>query len=89
MTVWRKIDYQLSLQYDFERQKEEMVDLPKSDVLKCFFTDGSWYAIRPSGTEPKIKIYMSLLGKTRAEAEEKLVKVKSVVFGKIENQLAN
>ncbi len=89
MTIWRKIDYRLSLQYDFERQKEEMVDLPKSDVLKCFFTDGSWYAIRPSGTEPKIKIYMSLLGKTRAEAEEKLVKIKSVVFGKIENQLAN
>ena len=89
MTISRKIDYLLSLQYDFERQKEEIIDLPKSDVLKCFFTDGSWYAIRPSGTEPKIKIYMSLLGKTRAEAEEKLAKVKSVVFGKIENDLAN
>jgi len=89
MTISRKIDYLLSLQYDFERQKEEIIDLPKSDVLKCFFTDGSWYAIRPSGTEPKIKIYMSLLGKTRAEAEEKLAKVKSVVFGKIENELAN
>ena len=59
--------------------------MPSSDVLKCFFTDGSWYAIRPSGTEPKIKIYISLVGKERAEAEEKLTKVKSVIFGKIED----
>lgn len=85
MTISRKIDYRTSFQYDYEHNKKEIVDLPSSDVLKCFFTDGSWYAIRPSGTEPKIKIYMSLVGKERAEAEEKLAKVKSVVFGKIED----
>ena len=89
MTISRKIDYKTSFQYDYEQNKKEIVDLPSSDVLKCFFTDGSWYAIRPSGTEPKIKIYISLVGKGKEEAEEKLVRVKSVVFGKIENQLAN
>ncbi len=31
---------------------------PKSNVLKYYFDDGSWYAIRPSGTEPKIKVYI-------------------------------
>src|SRR5690606_13752711 len=31
---------------------------PKSNVLKYIFIDGSWYAVRPSGTEPKIKIYI-------------------------------
>ena len=89
MTISRKIDYKTSFQYDYEQNKKKIVDLPSSDVLKCFFTDGSWYAIRPSGTEPKIKIYMSLVGKERTEAEEKLARVKSVVFDKIENQLAN
>ena len=85
MTISRKIDYKTSFQYDYEQNKKEIVDLLSSDVLKCFFTDGSWYAIRPSGTEPKIKIYISLVGKGKAEAEEKLAKVKSVVFGKIED----
>ena len=33
---------------------------PKSNVLKYYFDDGSWYAIRPSGTEPKIKVYIYL-----------------------------
>lgn len=42
--------------------------LPKENVLKFILTDGSWMAIRPSGTEPKIKIYYSLKGKNEAEA---------------------
>ncbi len=85
MNISRKIDYQTSFQYDYEKKKEEIVDIPQSDVLKCFFSDGSWYAIRPSGTEPKIKIYMSLVGKDRLEAEEKLKKLKSVIFGKMDS----
>jgi len=83
MTISRKIDYQTSFQYDYEKKKEEIIDIPQSDVLKCIFSDGSWYAIRPSGTEPKIKIYMSLVGKEREEAQSKLKKIKSVIFEKI------
>jgi phosphoglucomutase len=85
MNISRKIDYKTSFQYDFELQKEEIIDIPQSDVLKCVFSDGSWYAIRPSGTEPKIKIYMSLVGKNKQEAEEKLKKLKSVIFEKIDS----
>ncbi len=47
-------------------------DIPKSNVLKFFFQDGSWYAIRPSGTEPKIKVYMSVVGKDEKDALEKI-----------------
>ena len=47
-------------------------DIPKSNVLKFFFHDGSWYAIRPSGTEPKIKVYMSVVGKDKKDALEKI-----------------
>ncbi len=42
--------------------------LPKSDVLKYILTDGSWIAVRPSGTEPKIKLYYSIKGKERLES---------------------
>jgi len=83
MPISRKIDYQTSFQYDYEHHKKESIDIPQSDVLKCIFTDGSWYAIRPSGTEPKIKIYFSLVGKDRREAEAKLEKVKSAVLRNI------
>jgi phosphoglucomutase len=83
MPISRKIDYKTSFQYDYEHHKKETIDIPQSDVLKCIFTDGCWYAIRPSGTEPKIKIYISLVGKDRREAEEKLEKVKSVVLEKV------
>jgi phosphoglucomutase len=85
MKISRKIDYKTPFQYDYETKEKEVIDIPKSDVLKCVFSDNSWYAIRPSGTEPKIKIYMSLVGKGKAEAEEKLKKLKSVIFGKIDS----
>lgn len=82
--ISRKIDYETSFQYDYEKTEEEIIDIPQSDVLKCIFSDSSWYAIRPSGTEPKIKIYMSFVGKDKQEAEIKLGKVKSAIFQKID-----
>ena len=54
-------------------------DLPKSDVLKYRFKDGSWMAVRPSGTEPKIKVYYSVRRPTRAEAEEALAARRAVM----------
>ena len=44
-------------------------DIPASNVLRFSMTDGSWFALRPSGTEPKIKVYYTTLGKDLAEAE--------------------
>jgi len=44
------------------------IHLPQSDVLKFHFIDGSWIAVRPSGTEPKIKFYYSVVGENEADA---------------------
>lgn len=49
--------------------KKGLQGLPKENVLKFLLSDGSWMAVRPSGTEPKIKIYYSLKGKNEKEAE--------------------
>lgn len=53
--------------------------LPTSNVLKYILEDGSWVAVRPSGTEPKIKIYYSVKGKDEAEAGKKLEKIRSAI----------
>ena len=52
--------------------KDGVADLPRENVLKYIFEDGSWMAVRPSGTEPKIKVYYSICGADRAAAERKL-----------------
>ncbi|MFH7818226.1 phospho-sugar mutase [Neobacillus thermocopriae] len=51
---------------------EEKIHLPKSNVLKYLFEDGSWICLRPSGTEPKIKFYFGVNGKTLEESRNKL-----------------
>jgi len=51
---------------------EGLNGLPKSNTLKYMFSDGSWFAVRPSGTEPKIKFYIGATGESSAKVEEKL-----------------
>lgn len=53
--------------------------LPTSDVLKYVLEDGSWIAVRPSGTEPKIKIYYSVKGADKAAAEKKLEEIQNTI----------
>ena len=57
--------------------------LPTSNVLKYVLEDGSWIAVRPSGTEPKIKIYYSVKGVDRAAAEKKLVEIQDTIQTKL------
>ena len=52
--------------------KKGINDLPKSDVLKFVLEDGSWIAVRPSGTEPKIKFYFGCNGDNQEIVDEKL-----------------
>ena len=58
--VIRVEDYQLSVIKDFSTGKETSIDIPKSNVLIYYTEDGSKIALRPSGTEPKIKFYISV-----------------------------
>lgn len=57
--------------------------LPTSNVLKYVLDDGSWIAVRPSGTEPKIKIYYSIKGADKAEAEKKLEETQKTIQTKL------
>lgn len=52
-------------------QKDE-TGLPKSNVLKYYLEDNSWFALRPSGTEPKIKLYINAIGESSSKSQEKL-----------------
>ena len=54
-------------------------DLPKADVLKFVFEDSSWIAIRPSGTEPKIKVYYSVKGENKDDAQKVLEARQSII----------
>ena len=58
--VVRIEDYQLSLSKDITNTTETKIDIPKSNVLIYYTEDGSKIALRPSGTEPKIKFYISV-----------------------------
>ena len=57
--------------------------LPTSNVLKYVLADGSWIAVRPSGTEPKIKIYYSIKGADQGAAEEKLKSTRKAIKDKL------
>ncbi|WP_375179657.1 phospho-sugar mutase [Enterococcus rotai] len=56
----------------FADGKVESLTTPPSDVLKYFLEDGSWIAIRPSGTEPKIKFYLATKAVSQIEADQKI-----------------
>ena len=66
-------DFAVNQQVDAQSVVSE-IGLPTSNVLKYILEDGSWIAVRPSGTEPKIKFYMGVKAATQEEAEEKLAK---------------
>ena len=72
-------DYKDSESLDVATDKETKIDLPSSNVLKFIYDKNSWFALRPSGTEPKLKIYFSTTGATKADAEKKMDELVSVV----------
>lgn len=53
--------------------------LPSSNVIKLYFPDRSWVAVRPSGTEPKVKFYYSAYGQNKNQAESRLAELKDRV----------
>jgi len=57
--------------------------IAQSNVLKFVLSDGSWYAIRPSGTEPKLKVYIYSVDRVKAEATKKLSIIKDAILKKV------
>lgn len=56
----------------FQDGRVEPIDMPTSNVLKYQLEDGSWIAIRPSGTEPKIKFYIGAVADTAEKVANKV-----------------
>lgn len=65
-----------------EDYAEGLYGLPRENVIKCKLTDGSWFCLRPSGTEPKIKFYFAVKGSSMPDAEQRLSKLVQFVLSR-------
>ena len=77
-------DYTLGIRKDLKTGKEEKITLPKSNVLYYELANNEWCCARPSGTEPKVKFYMGVKGKTMEDADTRLESLKEEVLKKVE-----
>ncbi len=68
---------------NFVHNTTESTELPKSDVLYYHMEDGSWFCVRPSGTEPKIKFYFGVKGTSSDEVENKLEAFSTEVMNRV------
>jgi phosphoglucomutase len=80
-------DYQTGETFLTGTGKKAALDLPVSNVLYYELEDGSWFCIRPSGTEPKIKIYYGVSEPTLEKAQQKLESIKEKVIARIKRLL--
>ncbi|URZ00135.1 phospho-sugar mutase [Clostridium felsineum] len=72
--IVKKFDYKTSIEKDVPKNEEKKIELPKSNVLRFILEDGSWFVVRPSGTEPKMKVYLAVAGKDKNDSEAKMDK---------------
>ena len=77
--VIKTADYKLSVEKDLVSGGEKAINLPKSNVLQYNLDSDNMVIVRPSGTEPKIKIYLTAVGKDKANAQEITDKLESSV----------
>lgn len=82
--IVEKRDYSLRKSWDLLTGKERPLELPRSEVLFYRLESGAWFCIRPSGTEPKIKLYFSVSAAGPREAEARLHALKKEVLAHIE-----
>ena len=78
-----KRDYRLRKSWDLLTGEEHSLELPRSEVLYYRLESGAWFCIRPSGTEPKIKLYFSVSAAGPQEAEARLDALKKEVLAHI------
>ncbi|WP_428909414.1 phospho-sugar mutase [Niallia sp. Krafla_26] len=81
-------DYESSIRTEMDGT-EKPIHLPKSNVIKYYFEDGTWVCLRPSGTEPKVKFYFSVTGSSLQESKAKLAKIEKEFMDLIDQKIAD
>ncbi|MFN7250394.1 MAG: phospho-sugar mutase [Anaerobacillus sp.] len=76
-------DYRHSIRKYINKATSDKIYLPSSDVLKFILSDGSWFCVRPSGTEPKIKFYFGVKDNSLESSITKLATLKDMVLAKV------
>ncbi|WP_309148692.1 phospho-sugar mutase [Priestia megaterium] len=87
-TVEKIEDYQSGKRTNLFPAQQEVIDLPSSNVLKFWLKDGSWFAVRPSGTEPKVKFYFGVKQGKERESEEWLKEFEASVMNAVKNSMS-
>jgi len=73
-------DYATGTRFDHATGQTSPLALARANVLHYRFADGGFVMVRPSGTEPKLKLYFSVVGSSRADAEERLAAIRSATL---------
>jgi phosphoglucomutase len=79
-----KEDYKLKERVDLLTGEKTAITLPSSNVIKYTLEDGSWFVVRPSGTEPKMKAYVAVKGNSLEDAQVKMETFKKRVVSIVE-----
>lgn len=82
-----KEDYKLRVRRNLKNNTQQTIELPKSNVIKYLFNNGCYFVVRPSGTEPKMKIYFGVKGASEDEAVQNMKNLNEKVQEKINNLL--
>ena len=82
-----KEDYKLSCRTYIENSSREDINLPKSNVIKFIFCNGCYFVVRPSGTEPKMKIYLGVTSENNDSSDKSLLYLEEAVLNSIKEFL--
>ncbi len=78
--ILEKRDYDRRIGWDYAPMRKFSLELPRSRVLHYSLADGSWFAVRPSGTEPKVKFYLGTHAPTAAGASAQLSRLREAIL---------
>ncbi|MED3931036.1 phospho-sugar mutase [Priestia megaterium] len=81
-------DYQLGERMHVKEGAVESMPFPVSNVLKYYFEDGTWFTIRPSGTEPKAKFYFGVKKESLNQSKKHLIKIEQLVMERVNKSIA-
>ncbi|MED4013698.1 phospho-sugar mutase [Priestia aryabhattai] len=81
-------DYQSSERMHLKEGTVESMPLPVSNVIKYHFEDGTWFTIRPSGTEPKVKFYFGVKKESSIKSEKHLREIEQLVIERVNKSIA-